>query len=381
MQNFLFFTSMSKRLRFPFVVKSGSASTTIYLVQSKKGYRSFQVRFYRGSEQVRITRSNFKEAHEEARSAAQSLARGELDILTLRNDERQAYVRAVELLRPTGVDIETATREYTEARALLGGVSLLEAARDYAQRQAQSYPTKSVAEVAAELVRLKTDNGREEVYVKDLRLRLDRFVRAFNCPVRSISTLEVEEFLVGLKLSGRTQNNFRRIIGTLMRFATKRGYLPKDHPGISEIELATQAPSDVQIFTPKEMSNLLAIAEPEIIPFIALGAFAGLRHAEIKRLDWEDIHFQSGHIELKAKKSKTRIRRLIPIHDNLREWLAPHASERGPVTQYANMTKQLLLLGKKADVVWKHNGVRHSYVSYRVAETQDIQNSTSRSGG
>jgi len=31
-----------------------------------------------------------------------------------------------------------------------------------------------------------------------------------------------------------------------------------------------------------------------------------------------------------------------------------------------------LWLAEAAEVEWKHNGLRHSYVSYRTAETQDI---------
>jgi len=66
------------------------------------------------------------------------------------------------------------------------------------------------------------------------------------------------------------------------------------------------------------------------------------------------------------------VRRLIPIHENLRQWLNPHYAERGAVAPFANMTKQLLWLAEAAEVEWKHNGLRHSYVSYRTAETQDI---------
>ena len=75
-------------------VKSGSASVTIYRSRSKQGYDSFPVRYYRGTEEVRITRASFSEAHEEAQSAARSLANGELDVLTLRIGDRLSYVGA-----------------------------------------------------------------------------------------------------------------------------------------------------------------------------------------------------------------------------------------------------------------------------------------------
>ena len=55
-------------------VKCGSASVTIYRNQTKRGYGSFLLRYFRGTEEVRITRTSFHEVHEEAKSAARSLS-------------------------------------------------------------------------------------------------------------------------------------------------------------------------------------------------------------------------------------------------------------------------------------------------------------------
>jgi len=95
-------------------VKCGSSSVTIYRNESKKGYCSFVVRYFLGSQEVRLTRANFEAAHKEAESAARSLANGEMDVLTLRSDDRLSYVRSIENLRPTGVDLETATKDYRQ---------------------------------------------------------------------------------------------------------------------------------------------------------------------------------------------------------------------------------------------------------------------------
>jgi integrase len=307
------------------------------------------------------------------------LANGELATVTLRSDERLSYLGAVDALRPTGVDLMVAARQFSEAHQLLRGAPLLDAVRFYIEHRPQTC-SKSVAEIAAELLQQKKDMGRCEDYLKDIRLRLKRFSDAFRCSISSISPPQIEEFLIRLKVSAQTQNNFRRLVGTLIRFAIKRGYLPKDHPGVTTIEVATEIPGDVQIFNCEEMAKLLAAAEPEVVPFLALGGFAGLRHAEIKRLDWSDIHLQDGHIELKARQAKTRIRRLIPLHENLRRWLQPHVKENGAVVPYANMSKQLMWLAEEAGVPWKHNALRHSYVSYRTAETQNIPQVSYESG-
>lgn len=363
---------MSKLKKFPMKVRCGSSSVTIYRQKAKRGYSSYLVRFYRGTEEVRLTRASFEEAYQEAKAAVQNLAHGELDVLTLRSDDRLSYVRAVHAVEPTGVSLEKAATEYAEAYRMLDGTSLIEAVRFYVQRRLPLVTPKNVNEVVKELIQHKREKGRCETYLKDIRLRLERFADAFHCPISRVGTAQVEKFLVSLGVTGRTQNNFRRMIGTLFHFAIKRGYLPKDHSGVQDVELATENPPDIEIFTTEEMEKLLGAARPEIVPFVALGGFAGLRHAEILRLDWRQVSFSTGHIEVLAKNSKTKVRRLVPMHDNLRHWLLPRQRDSGPVAVFDNMTKQLSWLAGDSEVPWKHNALRHSFVSYRVAELQNV---------
>ena len=56
---------------------------------------------------------------------------------------------------------------------------------------------------------------------------------------------------------------------------------------------------------------------------IAIGGLAGLRTAELLRLDWADVWRVPGHIEITAGKSKTRQRRLVEICPALAAWLEP----------------------------------------------------------
>ena len=69
---------------------------------------------------------------------------------------------------------------------------------------------------------------------------------------------------------------------------------------------------------------------PLIAPCLALGAFGGLRSAEILRLEWSRHERHPGFIEVAAHKAKTATRRIVPITDNLSHWLAiaPRNGER-----------------------------------------------------
>lgn len=131
--------------------------------------------------------------------------------------------------------------------------------------------------------------------------------------------------------------------------------------GTSEVEPADEDCGDIEIFTPQELAKLLEVAKPCMVPYLAMGAFAGIRSAELERLDWSDVKFDRNVIEIKAQKAKTRSRRLAPITENLRAWLQPHFRPKGPVAPFANMSKQLMWLSEAAGVPWKHNALRHSW--------------------
>ena len=184
-------------------------------------------------------------------------------------------------------------------------------------------------DIVSELLKAKEADGMSPVYVKDLRGRLGRFGKQFVGPIAFVTSAEIDDFLRGLKdkdeksLSGKSRNNYRRAIATLFYFAESRRYLPKGLAQVDSVAVAKEEESDIEIFRPAELKAVLENAERALIPFLTIGAFAGLRHAEIQRLDWSEVRLDDGFIEVKASKAKTASRRLVPITENLRRWLAP----------------------------------------------------------
>jgi len=115
--------------------------------------------------------------------------------------------------------------------------------------------------------------------------------------------------------------------------------------------------------------------------------FAGLRSAEIERLDWKDIDLKQGHIVVGADAAKTASRRIVPIAENLAAWLTSYAKHTGGLwthgrdwfhkcqlaTAAATEVKAEPENGIAAQkpVKWKKNGCRHSFASYMFALTND----------
>jgi len=104
---------------------------------------------------------------------------------------------------------------------------------------------------------------------------------------------------------------------------------------------------------------------------LAIGAFAGLREAEIQRLDWSEVDLMRGHIEVKAAKAKSARRRIVAIQLNLAAWLRPYAAMNGCVVP-VGARRKLDRVRKAANLArWPNNGLRHSFASYRLAATNN----------
>jgi integrase len=344
---------------------------TIYRTPTN-GYISFTVVHYDGKgTRCRRSFADYKRARTAAVQVANKLSEGKSDMLVLTGQALLVYRRAMKTIRPTRTSLDTAVARFAESMRKSNGDSNGSVAAP-AQHTGLSAKPKLVADVLKELLAAKTEKGRSHLYLTDLRVRLTRFAEAVERPLGEVTAADIDEFLVSLDVSPRSQNNFRAAIGTLFRFGQTRGYVPREHPCVSNVEKASHTSPEIQVFTPGDMEKLLSKAKPALVPTLALGAFAGVRSEEIKRLDWSDIRLRQGHIEIKSAKSKTKIRRLISIPKNLKAWLVPLAVQTGPVTPFANLALQFAKLGKATGVKWQKNGLRHSFISYRVAQTRDV---------
>ena len=178
-------------------------------------------------------------------------------------------------------------------------------------------------------------------------------------------------WLDSIKAAGRTRNNYRAALCTLFSFARSRGYLPRNERTDAELCMkASDRGGEIGIYTPKELTVMLTGIDTKFLPLVALGAFAGLRTAEIHRLDWQDIDMHGDHIVVGKHKAKTGQRRIVPILPALKAWLLPLANKSGPVIPRYSGDAPLLRAFRQAleplQVKMVHNGLRHSYATYRL---------------
>ncbi len=258
---------------------------------------------------------------------------------------------------------------------------------DFLGRTAKSI---SVRDLVDRFMQAKRREKKSVRYLNDLRVRLDRFAGDFALRnVGEITPEEISTWLAGLNVAPTTLGNFRRILVVMFNYAVANSFAPSN-PAAKAIKPA-ESDSEIGILTPGETAGLLQTMRPELRPLAAIGFFAGVREAELFRIDWRDIDFEGGHIEIKPAKAKSSRRRLIRIRPNLRAWLEPQRKLSGPLSPYPERrTREMMHVDRRAFGFgtpgteteqekaagvtlrdWPSNAARHSFASYALAAEQD----------
>ena len=153
----------------------------------------------------------------------------------------------------------------------------------------------SLTQLVDELIENRKSAGLTDLYCYDIGSRLGRSCREFsNRSTAEIDTQQLDEWLAGLNLAPATRNTFRRDLHTLFKFWVSRGY-SSTNP-VEKTRIAKVISQPVGILTVDQTVNLLNSGPEKLIPYLAIGAFAGLRASEIVRLDWREIDLESGFI-------------------------------------------------------------------------------------
>ena len=291
------------------------------------------------------------EAEAERLRQITTLERHGREAIGLPAGELSAIVKARNKLAKHGKTIEDAATFYL----------------DYLERIRRCNVT--VAELEKEVLEAKRKDGMSATYIADLKKRLAKFSADFGeRKIAGITVEELDNWLRNLDCGPKSRANFRANVGVMFSYAERRRVID------SNPVLRTAQPKLVdkppEIFSVDELAALLHAAlsnAPDAVPMLAIGAFAGVREAEIKRLNWREVDQRRGHIEIKSSKAKSARRRIIEMQPNLCDWLRPYTGMTGAVVP-VNARKKLDAIRKAAGLArWPKNGFRHSFASYRLA--------------
>jgi integrase/recombinase XerD len=277
-------------------------------------------------------------------------------------------LRASDILKATPYMLLDAARLIAHAHSKLQvhSIRIDDAIDAHATAIEQRKRSVTVSYLIDEFIANRRAKGKSEIYLRDLTTRLGRFkVSMGERIIADLSVFDVDHWIQSLGVGPQTQNNFRAVLSAMWTFAVRRGYATANV--IQLVDKSSVLRDHVPTFSVDEIGRLLAAAPPELIPVLAIGAFAGLRPEEINKLRWEDLDFHGRTIRVNASAAKTRKKRFAEISDNLQAWLRPYAGRTGPVAP-PNLQKMRRATMKAAKIEkWPPDVLRHSFASAHYA--------------
>jgi integrase/recombinase XerD len=223
----------------------------------------------------------------------------------------------------------------------------------------------AVASVLAE----KTDEGLSRQYVVSLRQYLAQFERAVgpDTPVGEIDAAAIERWFASRNEAPATQASNLGRLASLFAHAVRRGHI-RDNP-VRLIRPPRLRPPPPRILSPAEAASLLSDCRsqcPEILAWIVLGMFAGIRPMECLGLPWSAVDAESGRV--RVDRTKTSQRRVAHLEPAAVAWLAvcPRESKHCcPSWSTIRRRRRALRPG------WPQDVLRHTAASYLLELHQD----------
>lgn len=352
-------------------VKHGSAVVPIYRGEVY-GRTRYTVAFYLNQQRVRRTFSSLDAARAEARTAAQKIQEGMSAINDISPQRRDSLLAAERIVGEFDVPLVTAADEYARCRKRLGGFPLMSAVEEFLRRTSGVKLGAKVGDVVKEFLESKRQDQISKVYLTQLTQTLARLMAAFPGDLLHIQSSDIDRWLRGFEVSPVTRNTMLRCVKVFFSFAKTQGFLPRSEPSAAEmLAMVKTGDTKTEIFSPEEFVRVLAAAPQHLVGLLAVGGFAGLRAAEMERLDWSAVDLDRRIITLRADQAKTASRRIVPISENLARWVEK-VPRSGKVVEKHGYFHEASLLAQRLGIQWPCNGLRHSFISYRLALINDV---------
>jgi integrase len=233
-----------------------------------------------------------------------------------------------------------------------------------------------------QLLDVKEAAGLSKLYIGDLKAKLRRFTAKFGRRAcSSIETGDVRKWLKTLRLAPVSLNDYRRVLCVLFNFAHGEGFC-RGNP-VAKVEAQKEvrdAPGIVRAADLPAVLRFIRVRRPALLAPVVIQLFAGVRTAEVCRLQWQDVRLEDGRIEVNARSAKNAVRRPVHLPANLIEWLVSVRKASGPVAPRRYITALDVVKAelRKQGIDVPRNAFRHSFGTYFFAkngsthETADV---------
>lgn len=265
--------------------------------------------------------------------------------------------------------------EYVAAHEALGSKgSIVEACKAYASNQDKIVPVTTF-DLVKDYERYLTGQKVSQDHLdKTIKIYLKRFAADLPGIVSEIILKDLQDWRATFTTGPRTNNNYCNAVKALFNYAQDHNHLRKDcKTEASKLKDIEEPSTEANPFSIEEIALLLTHANEHSLPYLVLGAFAGIRTAEQKRLFWDKhVRWDTGYFDLTGNVTKKKLRRLVPILPVAAGWLTNYKNRKGPILDGMHPERHPTEILKKHHLVWRHNGLRDAFGSNRAAILKNL---------
>jgi integrase len=301
--------------------------------------------------------------------ATKALAQGECDRLQAKKNNFDTSMSLI-----SSAQVVEAAKSFELLKPF--GIGLLDAIREYVEIHARRTESISFLDLCNQYLLVKAK--RDERHLKGLRNTRDRFPTLHSMLVTDIDHRILEPLISAVPSGGR--NLILRHFRAFFNFAIKKEWAVENP--VARLDFVEIVRKEVEIIAPNAVKGMFADAlqnDIQLIPFLTLGFFCGIRPEEIRLMNWGDLDIASSGVTIRPEVSKTRKRRFPELSKNAALWLQAFAQAggkmEGPITNlgedalFAHRQKNRLNAGV---IHWPNSAMRHSFCSYWLAEHKDV---------
>lgn len=323
----------------------------------------------------------------------------QLDVGIIDGKRFQRSFPTIEAARAAWKELRgTLKREGTEAVALpaadrarlvaaslkLGSIgATIEQAVDFYMRHAAAVTEQiTVAELVKRGLVAKADEAQKGAirpeYVGTLRVVWNGFCAGREAlAISDVTKKTVEHWLKSADWSGKTQRNYLGDLSNLFRWAVREN-LASFNPcekvrvvtAANETAITSLAPEQVRALFKLAVSERATEGEragdaafSELLAYLALAVFCGVRPKEIERAEIGDLQLDQGVFVVDAAKSKTRQRRVVTLPTAARAWLTLWRKLHPDAVRICPTNHERLLrafIRRAGYPKWPHDVLRHT---------------------
>lgn len=343
---------------YPRIRKVKRSDKVYYQVDPRKAGHNFKQQFFPTEQKAKDWRNEFLERIKEEGLTGVDLPR----------EDRLLLLDCKKRLRPFNIGLKEAVDDFIKRKS----------------EEIQKAKSKEINGLVDEWIQKSTRgtlNPRRKRTCQSIQSIGNRIKKDFGKrKVQTITREEFKSYLFGLNVEQQTKRNIRTGISQFYNWCVKNEYTDKNP--LLDIDIRViQKP--VEIFPIDECKTLLKNTlehDFDLIPYLTICLFGGLRPGECEKLDFKDINLSGKQIYVRKSTSKIKDDRYVPIEPVLLKWLSSFGNHQGlviPQNFRRRFDKVRKLSGyrvrsKKEGKDWIQDGLRHTYGSMWLAKNKKL---------